>query len=128
MTEFEQLEVVAAVAGQLLERRDVLGEARAAEADAGLQELRADAVVEARCPWRPRRRSARFTSHTLAISLMNEIFVARNALERELDHLGEAMSVRHERRVRAARRDPRRRRRPSRRRRRLTTRSGSRKS
>ena len=43
----EQLEVVARVAGELLERGHVLGEARAAEADPGLQELRADAVVEA---------------------------------------------------------------------------------
>ena len=43
----EQLEVVARVAGELLERGDVLREAGAAEADPGLQELRADPVVEA---------------------------------------------------------------------------------
>ena len=43
----EQLEVVAAVAGQLLEGGDVLGEAGAAEADARPQEARADAGVEA---------------------------------------------------------------------------------
>jgi hypothetical protein len=43
----EELEVVARVARELLERVDVLREARAAEADAGLQELRADAVVQA---------------------------------------------------------------------------------
>src|SRR6185437_10112360 len=43
----EQLEVVARVAGKLLERIDVLGEATAPEADPGLQELRPDAPVEA---------------------------------------------------------------------------------
>ena len=42
----EELEVVAAVPRELLERRDVLGEAGAAEADPGTQELRPDAVVE----------------------------------------------------------------------------------
>jgi hypothetical protein len=39
--------VVAAVAGQLLERLHVLGEARAAVADAGPKEVRPDAVVQA---------------------------------------------------------------------------------
>ena len=43
----EELEVVARVARELLERVDVLGEAGAAEADARLQELGADAVVQA---------------------------------------------------------------------------------
>ena len=43
----EQLEVVAGVAGELLEGGDVLREAAAAVADSGLQELRADAGVEA---------------------------------------------------------------------------------
>ena len=43
----EQLEVVAGVAGELLERLHVLGEAGAAVADAGLQEVRPDALVEA---------------------------------------------------------------------------------
>ena len=43
----QQLEVVAGVAGELLERVDILGEAAASEADPGLQELRPDAVVEA---------------------------------------------------------------------------------
>ena len=42
----EQLEVVAAVAGELLERLHVLREAGAAVADAGLQEVRTDAVIE----------------------------------------------------------------------------------
>ncbi len=42
----QELEVVAAVAGQLLERGDVLREARAAEAEAGTQEARADPGIE----------------------------------------------------------------------------------
>ena len=42
----EELEVVARVARELLQRRDVLGEARAAEADAGTEEVRAEPVVE----------------------------------------------------------------------------------
>ena len=46
----QQLEVVAGVAGELLERRDILGKARAAEADPGLQEVRADPLVEAHPP------------------------------------------------------------------------------
>jgi hypothetical protein len=43
----QQLEVVARVRGQLLQRQRVLGEARAAVADAGLEEARPDAPVEA---------------------------------------------------------------------------------
>ena len=43
----EQLEVVAGVAGELLQREDVLREAAAAEADAGAQEVRAEPAVEA---------------------------------------------------------------------------------
>ena len=46
----QQLEVVAGVAGELLQRRDVLGEAAAAEAKPGAQEVRAEAVVEADAP------------------------------------------------------------------------------
>ena len=42
----QELEVVAGVAGELLERLHVLGKAGAAVADAGLQEVRPDAVVE----------------------------------------------------------------------------------
>ena len=42
----QELKVIARVAGELLERLHVFGKARAAVADAGLQELRADAVVE----------------------------------------------------------------------------------
>src|SRR5439155_21780017 len=43
----EELEVVARVAGELLQRGDVLREARATEADARAQEMRAEPVVEA---------------------------------------------------------------------------------
>ena len=43
----QQHELVARVAGELLERGDVLREAGAAEADAGAQEVRAEPVVEA---------------------------------------------------------------------------------
>ena len=43
----EQLEVVARVAGELLQRGDILREAGTAEADPRLQELGADAVVQA---------------------------------------------------------------------------------
>ena len=43
----QQLEVIARVAGELLERVDVLGKAAAAEADPGLQELRPDPLVQA---------------------------------------------------------------------------------
>src|SRR4051812_45993312 len=46
----EQLEVVAGVAGELLEGRDVLRKAASAEPHAGLQELRPDAVVEPDAP------------------------------------------------------------------------------
>src|SRR5205085_4239492 len=42
----QELEVVAAVAGQLLEGLDVLGEAGTAVADSGSQELLTDALVE----------------------------------------------------------------------------------
>ena len=60
----------------------------------GLQELRADAVVEAHARAPPRRTSAPVSSQTLAISLMNEIFVARKALEASLTISALAMSVR----------------------------------
>ena len=54
----QELEVVARVRRELLERERVLGEARAAVADAGAEERRADAAVEADClgDRRPRRR------------------------------------------------------------------------
>ena len=42
----QELEVITGVAGELLERLDVFGKARAAVADAGLQEVRPDAVIE----------------------------------------------------------------------------------
>ena len=42
----QELEVIPGVAGELFERLDVFGKARAAVADAGLQEVRPDAVVE----------------------------------------------------------------------------------
>ena len=90
----EQLEVVARVAGELLERGDVLGEARAAEADAGLQELRADAVVQAHALGDLDDVGAGLLAQTLAISLMKEIFVARNALEASLTISALLMSVR----------------------------------
>ena len=43
----EQLEVVAGVPGELLERGDVLREAAAAEAEAGFEEVRPEPLVEA---------------------------------------------------------------------------------
>jgi hypothetical protein len=89
----EQLEVVARVARELLERVDVLREARAAEADAGLEELgpmRSSRPI----PLATSMTSAPVSSQTLAISLMNEIFVARNALAASLTISADAMSVR----------------------------------
>ena len=59
----------------------------------GLQELRADAVVQAH-PAGDLDTSAPVSSQTLAISLMNEIFVARKALEASLTISALAMSVR----------------------------------
>ena len=60
------------------ERADVLGQAASAEAQAGVEELAADAVV-VRSAVASIVTSAPDASHTSAIALMNEIFVARNA-------------------------------------------------
>ena len=90
----EQLEVVAGVAGELLERRDVLGEAGAAEADARPAGTSGRSGRRAPCPRATSTTSAPVSSHTLAISLMNEILVARNALEASLTISALLMSVR----------------------------------
>ena len=71
--------VGAQLAGPGHERADVLGQAAAAEAQPGTEELRADPLVVA-----DRRRpsavtSAPAASQTSAIALMKEIFVARKA-------------------------------------------------
>ena len=94
----EQLEVVARVARELLERGHVLREAGAAEADPGLQELRPDAVVEAH--------AAGDLDHVGAglLADVGDLVDERDlrGQERvggELDHLG-ALDVRaHDRRV-----------------------------
>ena len=94
----EQLEVVARVARELLERGDVLREAGAAEADPGLQELRPDAVVEAH--------AARDLDHVGAglLAHVGDLVDERDlrGQERvggELDHLGALDVGAHDRRV-----------------------------
>ena len=94
----QQLEVIAGVAGQLLERVDVLGEAAAAEADPGLQELRADAVVEAH----PARDLDDVGAGLLADvgDLVDERDLRRQeGVRGELDHLGARDVGAHERRL-----------------------------
>jgi hypothetical protein len=46
----QELEVVSRARGELLQRRSVLGEARAAVSDPGAEEMRTDPVVEADSP------------------------------------------------------------------------------
>ena len=89
----QELKVVAGVAGQLLEGGDVFGEARTPVTDAGPEELgpirRSRPIPSATNPT-----SAPTSSHTLAISLMNEIFVARKAFDAYLIILAEVTSAR----------------------------------
>ena len=70
----------AELAGAGHERADVLGQAAAAEADAGAQELRRRCARRSRSPRASWVTSAPVASHTSAIALMNEILVARKVL------------------------------------------------
>ena len=90
----EQLEVVARVRGELLERQRVLGEAGAAVADARAQKVRPEPCDRARCPPRPSPRPRPVASQTFAISLMNEMRVMRNAFAASLIISAEFTSVR----------------------------------
>ena len=94
----QQLEVVARVARELLQRGDVLREAGAAEADPGLQELRADAVVQAH----PARDLDDVGAGLLAHvgDLVDERDLRRQeGVGGELDHLGALDVGAHERRL-----------------------------
>ena len=84
--------VGAELAGAGHEGADVLGQAAAAEAEAGVEELAADAVVVAERVGELLT-SAPAASQTSAIALMNEILVARKALADDLDQLGGRESV-----------------------------------
>ena len=90
----EQLEVVARVAGELLERERVLGEAGAAEADPGAEEVRPEPVVEPDASRHLDSTSAPVASQTFAISLMKLMRVIRNAFEASLTISAEATSMR----------------------------------
>ena len=94
----EQLEVVARVAGQLLERLHVLGKARTAVADAGVQEVRADAPVEAHA----RGHDAHVGADLLADvgDLVDERDLGRQeGVGGVLDHLGAGHGGAHDRGV-----------------------------
>ena len=73
--------MVARVAGELLQGRDVLGEAAAAEADARRAGTTGRCAGRGPCRGRPRATSAPTSSQTFAISLMKLILVARKALD-----------------------------------------------
>jgi hypothetical protein len=75
-----------------MRRLHIFGEARAPVADPGLQELRADATIEAHSVCHLLHVCAR-RSHTVAISLMKLILVARNTLEAYLIISAVRMSV-----------------------------------
>ena len=94
----EQLEVVARVARQLLERRDVLGEARAAEADPRLQELRPDAVVEPHAARDLDDVGARLLADVGDLVDEGDLR-GEERVGGELDHLGAADVGAHQRRV-----------------------------
>ena len=79
--------VDAQLAGPGHERADVLGQAAAAEAEPGVEELAADPVVVADRVGQLVT-SAPVASQSSAIALMNEILVARKALADDLDQLG----------------------------------------
>ena len=94
----QQLEVVAGVAGELLQRVDVLREAAAAEADARLQELGPDAVVEAHPPRDLDDVGAGLLADVR--DLVDERDLGRQErVGGELDHLGAGDVGAHERRV-----------------------------
>ena len=95
----EQLEVVAGVAGELLERVDVLGEARAAEADARPAGTSGRCGRRGPCPRATSTTSAPVSSQTLAISLMKRDLRGEERVGGELDHLGAGDVGAHERRV-----------------------------
>ena len=90
----QELEVVARVRRELLERERVLREAGAAVADARAQEVRGRSGGRARCPPRPSRTSAPVASHTFAISLMKVMRVTRAAFAASLIISAEATSQR----------------------------------
>ena len=90
----QQLEVIPRVCRELLQGQRVFREARAAEADAGPQEARADPAVEPDRLRRPCTTSAPVASQTFAISLMKEIRVIRAALAASLTISAEATSQR----------------------------------
>ena len=90
----QQLEVVARVRRELLERERVLREARAAEADPGAEEALARSGGRARSPRRPSTTSAPVASQTFAISLMNEIRVISAAFAASLIISADATSQR----------------------------------
>ena len=94
----QELEVVAGVGRQLLQRQRVLRKAGAAEADPRAQEARADPAVEADALG-DRTTSAPVASQTFAISLMNEIRVIRAALAASLIISADATSAAHDRRL-----------------------------
>ena len=85
--------VDAELAGAGHERADVLGQAAAAEAEPGAEELAADPGVVAERLGQLRRRRAPAASQTSAIALMKEIFVARKALAATLTSSAVAKSV-----------------------------------
>ena len=125
----QQLEVVAGVAGELLERRDVLREAGAAVADARAQELRPDPLVEAHAARDLLDVGAQLLGHVRDLVDERDLR-GEEGVRGELDHLG----ARRRRCARSARRAARtaprrgRRSRPTRRPRPTTTRSGCMKS
>jgi hypothetical protein len=83
----QQLEVVAGVPGEQLEEGDVLREARAAEADAGPQVTRPDALIEPHAP----RDLLDVRAHELAdvCNLVDEADArAQEGVRGQLDHLG----------------------------------------
>ena len=95
----QELEVVARVRRELLERERVLREARAAEADAGAEERRADPAVEADALGDASMTSAPVASHTFAISLMNEMRVTSAAFAASLTISADGDVAAHDRGV-----------------------------
>ncbi len=75
----EQEKALPVIAGRLVQRAHILGEAGPAEPEARTEERASDALVGADAVG-DRAESAPVNSQSCAISLMNEIFSARNAL------------------------------------------------
>ena len=96
--------VGAQLAGPGHERPDVLGQAAAAEAEAGVEEPAADPRRRGRSRRPAATTSAPAASHTSAIALMNEILVARNALAATLTSSAVGVVGDHEGRARRDRR------------------------